>query len=115
MSYIENKAKAVTFDNTPTLTDQAAAKDTDINVIVGQFLIHGQAPGNTKQGMYEDFTQLPDDFRGYLDLLKTMEATHAKLPNILKAMNVGELLALTPDQLANILTPAKQPEEPKAE
>lgn len=104
--YKINKAKSRTVNNQPTMTDQAGAKDTDINVIVGQFLVHGQMPGTTKQPIPDaDFTNMPTDLRGFIDLGKTIEENKAKLPQQLHGMSVDKILSLTPEELKTILTP----------
>lgn len=105
MTYRDQKQRARTFDNTPTLTDQASARDTDINVIVGQFLVHGQAPGAAREPIYDDFTDLPDDFRGYIERARSLKDHKAKLPPELQNMSIDSLLALTPEELKNKLTP----------
>jgi len=113
----KNKARAVTWDDTPTLTDQAGANDTDINVIVGQFLVHGQVPGGAKKPIYgEDYTQLPNDLRGFIEMGRTLKEHRDRLPKELQGMPLTELLALTPEQLTAKLTPPQQEakkEEPK--
>lgn len=115
MIYQKNKIKAKTFNNQPTLTDQAGARDTDINVIVGQFLIHGQVPGNANtplEGM--DFTAMPTDLRGFIELGRSIDENRARLPPELKGLDTNKLLSLTPEELKTILTPPKK-DEPKEE
>lgn len=115
MSYRDRKAAAITYTTEPTLTDQAAARDTDINVIVAQFTIHGQVPGQTGQPMYDDFTQLPSDLRGFIERSRELETAKAKLPDALKKLSIDALLGLTTAQLTDILTPkpADKPAEQK--
>lgn len=114
MSYRENKLAAITHNNEPSLTDQAAARDTDINVIVAQFTVHGQAPGTTAQPLYEDFTNLPTDLRGFIELGREMEQRRNELPEAFRTMSIDELMTLTPADIQRTLTPA-QPDTPKPE
>lgn len=116
MIYQKNKIKSRTVNTEPSLTDQAAARDTDINVIVGQFLVHGQVPGTTKQPIPDaDFTQMPTDLRGFIDMGRAMKDHRDKLPAQLKGMELDKLLSLTPEELKTILAPPedKPKEEPK--
>lgn len=108
MSYRENKRKAVTYNDEPTLTDQSAAKDTDLNVIVNQFLVHGQAPGNSSEPMYGyDFTDYPGDLRGYIESARQVRYHHAQLPEELRSLRPEELLALTSEQIKAKLAPVE--------
>lgn len=115
MSYEENKRRAVTVDNTPSLTDQSAADDTDLNVIVRQYLTQGTARGNPENATYGDFTQLPTDLRGFIELGRTLQDTIEELPLALRATPLDELVQMTNEQIARILTPAEpvKPTEPK--
>lgn len=111
--YLKNKARAIYIDNTPTMADQAGARETDINVIVGRYGISGQLHGNKEQPMYGDFSNLPDGLREFIETAKTYEQRRAELPEQLRGMDTEELLALTPDELTRKLTP--EPPAPKPE
>jgi len=111
--YHENKARAVTFNNEPTLTDQAGHKETDINIIVGQYLTTGQAPGSRKQPMHGNFAKLPTDLRGMVETSRSIERPRTNLPAQLAKKPVEELLALTPEALTRILTPEPPPKADK--
>lgn len=113
MNYQKNRQLARTTNTEPTLTDQSAAADTDINIIVRNYTVHGQVPGTSQEPMYEDWTQLPDDLRGFLELGRSLEDHHSKLPDSLKNLSLEALLALTPEELTNILKPAEKPAEPE--
>jgi len=113
MYYEKNKARARTTDNEPTLTDQAGARQTDINVIVGQFKISGRVPGSTTAPMSGDFSNLPTDLRGMIEESRSLQLKRSKLPPQLREMPIEELLMLTPEKLKTILQPAEQP--PKQE
>lgn len=108
-NYARNKARAITRNTEPTLTEQSMAKDTDINVIVGRFRITGRVPGAQGQPMSGDFTQMPDDLRGYIEAAKGMKKHWNGLPEKLRNLPMDKLLALTPTELTNILTPPAQP------
>lgn len=105
MTYLTNKQKARTRTTEPSLTDQSQAYDTDINVIVGRFLKTGAAPGTAQEPMSGDFSELPEDLRGYIEASRSIKDTRRRLPTALKDMPIEELLALTPDKLTDILTP----------
>lgn len=117
-NYHRNKQRAIYNNTEPSMTDQGAARDTDINVIVKSFLIHGQAPGTTQEALYADFTEMPDDLAGYIERSKQLEQHRRLLPKQLQDLPLEELLALTPEKLTAILTPATpaapaEPEGPK--
>jgi len=107
--YYENRKRAQFKNVEPTLTDQSGAKDTDINIIVGQFLRTGSAPGTNKQPLYEDFTQYPDDLRGFIEAGRAIKEHIADLPEQLRNIPLNELLALPPQQIADMLKPPATP------
>lgn len=109
MSYRENKERAKTRNDQPTMTEQSQARDTDINVIVGKFIKTGVAPGAAQEPQYGDFSNLPSDLRGFIEVAESLAEKRAALPAKLKNMPMDELLALTPEQLTNILTPPAEP------
>lgn len=106
---VDKRAKAAYRDKSPTLTDQSQAAETDINVIVKRYGVHGQAPGTTREPMYGDFTGLPTDLRGFIETGRALEEHRERLPEKLRDMPITELLALTPEELTNILTPPAPP------
>lgn len=109
MYYQKNRLRAITQNNEPTMTDQAGARDTDINVIVAQFARTGQVPGGRNEPMYGDFSVLPRDLRGFIQEAASLERHRRNLPEQLRNMSLPELLSLTPDKLKDILTPAPTP------
>lgn len=113
--YYENRKRARTINNKPTKTEQSGAAQTDINVIVKSFKITGRVPGASTEPMAGDFSELPTDLREMIETAKGIKEKRQGLPPQLRDMPIEELLALTPDKLANILTPPQQPktEEPK--
>lgn len=105
----KNKLLAIYNDSTPSMTDQSAAKDTDVNVIIKSYQVHGQMPGTTQQPLYGDFTQLPADLRGFIDMGEQLQEQRKSLPDALRNMPLEELLALQPDEIKRILTPPATP------
>lgn len=109
MTYATNKANARTRCVKPSLTDQSAAKETDRNIIVERYMVHGQAPGSGKQPMYGDFSNLPTSLAGFMSQARSLARLKKRLPPQLANMSQAELLALTPDKLTSILTPPEPP------
>lgn len=105
MSYRENKAKAIYVNSEPTLTDQGAARDTDINVIVKRFARTGMAPAPATSPLYNDWTTMPVDLRGMIEMARGTAEQRRRLPKVLQEMSMEELFALTPEQLKEKLTP----------
>lgn len=114
MSYYQrNRAKARTKTTQPSLTDQSQARETDINIIVGRMLHSGTAPGAFGQPISGDFTNLPTDLRGFIHTSRKLRLHLAKLPKQLHDLTPEQLLALTPAELKNKLTPPAPTPEPK--
>lgn len=111
MSYRNNKKAAIYNNADPTVTDQSGANHSDINIIVGQQLITGYAPGAPKPPMYEDWTAFPTDLREALEASRALSKIRQGLPAQLQHKPIEELLRLTPNELKHILTPAPTPEE----
>lgn len=111
----ERRATARTVNNEPTLTDQSGAPDTDLNVILKRYAQSGTIQSHGKEPMYVDWTEYPEDFRGYIHQARELERHRARLPEQLKDKTDAQLLALTPDELQNILTPPAPPPAPKDE
>lgn len=113
-TYKENKANARTYNTEPTKTDQSQARETDINVIVSRYGISGQVPAPQQEPMYGDFSNTPQDLREAIEVARGIEQHRSKLPPELAEMPIEQILALTNDELTNILTPpATKPEEKK--
>lgn len=112
MKYQENKARAKTKNTEPTMTDQSAARETDINVIVQRYAVHGTMPGSAQQPISGDFTELPTDLRAMIEKTREVADLRKKLPKELRSMTMPELMALTPEQLKNKLTPPEAPKPP---
>jgi len=107
-NYRRNKERAITRDSTPTMTDQAGARDTDINIIVGQFLTTGRVPGSAKEPIYEDFSQLPKDLRGFIEMGRALDTHRKELPEQLRGIPVERLVGLTRNEINAILAPKKE-------
>lgn len=114
--YHENKMRARTRNTDPSMTDQSQARDTDINVIVGRFQVTGRVPSAPTPAMSGDFSEIPlDGLRGFIHRARKLAQHLRNLPECLRGMPPEELLALTPEQLKDKLTPPPTPEPPKGE
>lgn len=107
-----NHDKGKTYTDGPSLTDQSQAKATDINIIVTQFLRTGQAPqGNP--GQYADFTELPTDLRGFIEMGRSIAQHKAALPEQLKDVPLEYLVRMTNEQINAMLKPPEKPADEK--
>lgn len=107
--------KGCTDNNEPTLTDQSQAGQTDINIIVTQFLKTGQAPQGANP-IYADFTQLPEDLRGFIDMGRSMNTLKSQLPPQLRELPPEVLFKMTNEEITARLTPPDKPaDKPKDE
>jgi len=102
----------ITQNNEPTLTDQSQAGQTDINIIVTQFLKTGQAPQGA-QPIYADFTQLPEDLRGFIEMGRSINQLQRQLPQQLQGVPLVQLLNMTNEQIGAILKPPDNPADKK--
>ncbi|QXP08498.1 MAG: internal scaffolding protein [Arizlama microvirus] len=103
--YKENKAAARIYTKGETLTDQSAARETDINVIVRKFTQTGMVPAAKNAPMSGDFTEFPTSLREFIETARQGNPLREKLPEQLKNMKTEELLALNAQQLTDILAP----------
>lgn len=111
MSYHDNKKRAVYTNTDPTLTDQSAAHETDLTVIVSKFLKHGTLPQRQGTPIDVDLSELPTDFRDMIHLTRELGELHKRLPEQLRNLKTEQLLALTPDELKAKLAPVETPKE----
>ena len=111
----ELRAKARTVNDEPTATDQSAARETDLNIILQRYAQSGTLQSHGKDPMYEDWTEYPEDLRGFIERARTAEKLRASLPQELKGKTLDELVRLTPNELHNILTPPAPTPPPKDE
>lgn len=113
------KMKALTreklIQKKPTLTDQAAASETDINVVVPRFLRQGGALSGNDSPMSGDFTNLPDNLRDMIELTREMGRLRQELPQQLRTRSYEDLASMTYEQAASILTPPAPPPDEKKE
>lgn len=110
----ERRAAARTVNNEPTLTDQSGAAETDLNIILTRYLQSGTVPGQQGEPMYTDWTELPEDFRGFIEAGRNIDRLTEQLPQALRQLTTSQLFALTNEQINAILTPpAKTTDEPK--
>lgn len=96
----------------PSMTDQAAAQDTDLTQIIRKYRLTGQLQGD-KVPLFGDFTMLPDNYRDMVEMARSMKEKQASLPPELRKLSIQELINLTPDQVKAILQP-EQPEKKPA-
>lgn len=109
----ERRKASAHINNQPTLTDQSAASQTDLNIIVNQFLKTGQSNSRSVP-RYGDFTGIPQDLRGIIETSRSVQRLRGNLPEKLKGLSVQELLALTPEQINAIINPpAPKPDDKK--
>lgn len=112
-NYQINKRKSITINDEPTMTDQSQAAQTDINVIVTQFLRTGQAPGQ-QTPVYGDFTEFPTDLKTMFDLARSVKDQMQTLPKELQGVPLATLVNMTNEQINAILAkPAPKPEDKK--
>lgn len=109
----KNRVAAVTWPDPKSATDQSQANETDINVIVGKMGISGTVPGAPMEPIYGDWTQFPQDLREYIETARTIDSLREKLPEQLKNKKTEELIAMTPETLAELLKPADPPAQPE--
>lgn len=95
--------KGATRSTKPSLTEQSMANDTDINIIMRAQHITGYAPGSAKPPVYGDFSELPRDLKGFINLGRSLSVLVNRLPPELRGMKRDELLALTPAEIASKL------------
>jgi len=108
-----NRARSLAFVNTePTKTDQSGAADTDINVIVKRYGVYGTVPAGKKQPQFGvDMSEIPTDLADVIEAARMLEIYRGELPPALRAINIDDLITMTPDAIASILNPpAPKPE-----
>lgn len=119
MSYARNKERAKTINNEPTLTDQSQAENTDINIIVTQFMRTGQAPQGA-QPVYADYSEFPTDLKSMFDMARNVKEQVEALPVQLQGIPLEQLVRMTTEQINAMLpkpedkqsTPVNPPAKP---
>lgn len=104
MGYAENKQRSRTIIVGTTLTDQAGAEATDINVIVRKMQTTGTFPAGAKPPMYVDLSILPDNLRDMLEMSRNVESHREALPPELQHLSTSELIAMEPKSIAGLMT-----------
>lgn len=112
-NYRRNKELAKYRNTDPTMTDQAGATDTDINVIVRNFNVHGQAPGTSREPTYADFSALPNDFRDMIEAAREAVNHYRALPAELRDIPLDELVHLSNDDIARRIRKPDEPAKPQ--
>lgn len=105
MYYQQNRKRAQIRNTAPTMTDQSQAENTDLNIIVRQFMTTGQAPGARGQPLYGDFTELPRDLRSMIHHARSLEKLQEELPAQLRNHTLDQLFAITNDELVKMMQP----------
>jgi len=108
------RADRLAFHNTdPSETDQSGGDDTDVNVIVKRYGVYGTVPSGMKQPQFGmDMSEIPLDLRDMIESARSLERLRGELPESLRALNVEDLITMTPEAIAGILNPPI-PAEPK--
>lgn len=104
MGYAENKAASRRPIVGETMTDQAGAAATDINIIVEKMRATGTFPAGAKQPMYVDMSQLPDNLRDMLEMSRNIESQRNNLPEALRHLSTAELLAKKPEEISLMIS-----------
>lgn len=114
MNHEQRRAKGRTTNSGISLTDQSAAHDTNINVILKKYGVTGVAYGTTNAPEWLDHTQLPQDLREAFDMARRAAELKRNLPEQLRERSIEQLLALTPEEVTTILKPPEPPAKPPA-
>jgi len=104
MNYQINKERAKYRNDEPSLTDQSQAAGTDINIVMTQFLRTGQQNG-TKAPMFGDFSELPEDLRGFIEMGRSITEHREQLPEQLRNVPTARLFNMTREEISAILNP----------
>lgn len=109
LNYADYKKRAnllASVNNEPTKTDQSGAEDSDVNVIVKRYGVYGTTPSGLKQPQFgTDYSEIPTDLRDMIESARMLEIYRGELPEALRALNVEDLITMTPQAIADILKP----------
>jgi len=112
--YKERAARLASRNSDPSETDQTGADDTNINVIVKRYGVYGTVPSGLKSPLYgQDTTEWPTDLSEAIEIARSLNTLRQKLPEQMRNLNEQELLALTPEEIVDILKPSEKPAEDK--
>lgn len=78
-----NRRRVQIFFPEPTLSQQALAEETDINVIIKRARAVGELPRNNVQAYYADVSNIPD-YQSALNILNQGNEAFASLPSELR-------------------------------
>lgn len=113
LNYEQYKKRAsllATVNTDPSEADQSGAEDTDVNVIVKRYGVYGTVPGGTKPPEFgTDYSEVPNDLRDVIESARMLEIYRGELPEALRALNVEDLITMTPQAIADILNPPAEP------
>lgn len=113
--YLARKEAAKFRSTKPTKTDQGAARDTDINVIMRQYNVTGFIRGGSTPPTFGDYTAMRD-LKTTLDIQRNLRQYHASLPEQLRALPLSRLLDLKVEDVQRIMQPPEQPgDKPNSE
>lgn len=101
----ERRAKARTVNNEPTMTDQSAASQTDLNLILQRYAQSGTLNSHGKEPMYMDWTEYPEDYRDFIHKTREISELRERLPQELRDIPTEQLLYITPEELHARLKP----------
>lgn len=114
MFHERKRQRARTYNaGKPSKTDQAGARETDINVIVSRLMPGSTINGNGKQPMFGDFCDLPGDYREMIHLARSMEKARRELPEELKNLTIEDLVVMDDKALADYMKPKQAPPAPE--
>jgi len=109
----ELRAAARTVNTDPTETEQSEAHETDLNIILTRYAQSGTIQSHGKPPMFEDWTQYPEDLRGFIEAKHDLERARLALPPELRDIPTDELLYMTPEAInARLPKPKPAPEIP---
>lgn len=114
MGYYDNRKRARTETIGVTKTDQSQRELTDINVIVRNLGMTGQMQGHARAPIYADFSALPEDLRGFLEMGKELQEHRANLPEELQHLDNQQIVDADPRELARIINGTRTAKERRA-
>lgn len=115
MFYQLNKIASRTRTTEPSATDQSQANSTDINII-----LKGASFGNLEFGkgaapapVYNDYSNLPADFRDLIEMSRQLPGYVGQLPPQLRDIPLDVFMSMTPDDIRTRMAPPAPPPEDK--
>lgn len=68
----------------PSMARQEFREECDINSIMAKYQVTGMLPANVQEPVYYDFTCMPSDLLGMMDLMDTAEQAFMSLPAVVR-------------------------------